>query len=136
MSLQNTRPDFSGVWELDLKRSKLLGSIPKKILVKIRHKEHTLIQAMQVISADGQEQNIVVTYETENETINTIGQAQARMRANWNGNELVIESRLQSAGREIYFEDHWSLSDQGRTLTMAHQNDALAGQVSVLERTR
>jgi hypothetical protein len=31
-------------------------------------------------------------------------------------------------------KDHWSLSDDGRTLTMAHRDDDLAGQVAVLER--
>ena len=55
-----------------------------------------------------------------------------RSGSQWDGQELVIESRMNARGREFYFKDHWSLSDNGRTLTMAHRDDDLAGQVSVL----
>jgi hypothetical protein len=41
---------------------------------------------------------------------------------------------MNTGGREFYFKDHWSLSDNGRTLTMAHRDDDLAGQISILEK--
>jgi len=50
------------------------------------------------------------------------------------GEELVIESSMKTPDRTFHFKDHWSLSDAGRTLTMAHPDDDLAGQVSVLEK--
>jgi hypothetical protein len=56
-------------------------------------------------------------------------------RAWWEGAEIVIESRMKTPARDAYFKDHWSLSDDGRTLTMAHRDDDLAGQTSVLERS-
>jgi len=46
----------------------------------------------------------------------------------------VIESRMRRPDREFYCRGHWSLSDDGRTLTMAHRDGDLARQVSVLER--
>jgi len=33
--------------------------------------------------------------------------------------------------RELHFKNHWSLSDDGQTLTMAHRDDDLAGQIAV-----
>jgi hypothetical protein len=42
---------------------------------------------------------------------------------------------MKTPARDAYFKDHWSLSDDGRTLTMAHRDDDLAGQTSVLERS-
>jgi hypothetical protein len=74
------------------------------------------------------------TYETDAETANPIGEATARMHARWEGAELVIESRMKTPDREFHFKDHWSLSDDGRRLTMAHRDDDLAGQISVFEK--
>ena len=75
------------------------------------------------------------TYETGAETTNSVGEATARTHARWEGMELVIESRMKTPAREAHFKDHWSLSDDGRTLTMAHRDDELAGQISVLEKS-
>ncbi len=66
---------------------------------------------------------------------NSVGAATARTRARWEGMELVIESWMKTSGREVHFKDHWSLSGDGRTLTMAHRDDDLAGQISVLEKS-
>jgi hypothetical protein len=129
-----SQPDFTGVWELNLDRSMLRGSAPKRMLVKIEHQEPRLIQRIQLTNADGKEQQVTFTYETGAETTNPVGGATARTHARWEGTELVIESRMKTPGREFHFKDHWSLSDDGRTLTMAHRDDDLAGQIAVLER--
>ena len=85
-------------------------------------------------NADGTEQRMTFRFETGAETTNPIGGATARTRARWEGTELVIESWMKTPAREAYFKDHWSLSEDGRTLTMAHRDDDLAGQISVLEK--
>jgi hypothetical protein len=41
---------------------------------------------------------------------------------------------MKAPDREFKFKDYWSLSSDGRMLTMAHRNDDLAGQISVLEK--
>jgi hypothetical protein len=128
------RPDFTGVWEMNFERSILRGPAPKRILMRIEHQEPRLIQQIYLTNADGTEQRLTFTYETGTETTNSIGGATARTHARWEGRELVIESRMKTPGREFHFEDHWSLSDDGRTLTMAHRDDDLAGQISILEK--
>jgi hypothetical protein len=129
-----SRPDFTGVWEMNFERSVLRGPAPKRILVEIEHREPRLIQQIRFTNAYGTEQRMTFTYETGAETSNQVGEATAWTHARWEGTELVIESRMKTPDREFHFKDHWSLSDDGRTLTMAHRDDDLAGQISVFEK--
>ena len=134
MNPTNARPVFTGVWDLNLERSILRGSAPKRIVMEIEHREPRLVQQIHLTNADGAEKRVTFAYEIGAETTNFVGGAPARTSARWEGEELVIESRVMTPCREVYFKDHWSLSGEGRTLTMAHRDDDLAGQVSILER--
>ena len=87
---------------------------------------------MLVAHVGGDEQRLIFSYQTTgDETTNSVGGRTARTRANWDGAELMIESWLETPGRQLHFKDHWSLSDDGQTLTMAHRDDDLAGQIVV-----
>jgi hypothetical protein len=135
MVSSGSRPNFTGVWKLNSEKSTMRGAVPKQILVKIEHREPTLIQQILFTDANGTEQRQTFTCQIGSETPNSIGGATLWSCARWQGMELVIESRMRTPDRESYFKDHWSLSDDGRTLTMAHRDDDLAGQVSVLEKS-
>ena len=104
---------MAGLWEVDLARSRLMGPPPRRVLMKIAHEGDELKHAMLVTRPDGTEQRAVATY-----------------RPRPDGDRVVIETTY--GGRE--FRDYWSLSDDGQTLTMAHLDDALAGQISILTR--
>jgi len=134
MILTKARPDFTGVWEMNLERSILRGPAPKRVVVEIEHHEPQLIQQIQLTPADGEERRLNFKYETGAETTNSIGGATAQTQARWEGMELVIESRIKTPGREAHFMDYWSLADDGRTLIMAHRGHDLAGQISILEK--
>jgi hypothetical protein len=129
-------PDFSGVWRLNLEKSTFRGPAPKEILVRIQHREPTLTQTMLVVAADGGEQRWAFTFDTSGgESTNTSAAGEVQTRAHWeDGPELIIDSVLRTPARTFHFSDHWSLSADGRTLTMAHPDDDLAGQVAVLEK--
>jgi len=135
MSAKECRPNFSGVWKLNLEKSVLRGPAPKRILVSIEHQEPALRQRVLITHADGREQRATFVLQTGAETINAIGGAAMRTRAWWEEMELVIESRMKRQDREAHFKDHWSLSADGQTLGMEHRDDDLAGQTSVLEKT-
>ena len=114
-------------------RSVLRGPQPECLSITIVHREPRLDQEMIVRQAGGAEQRLVFSYMTTGEeTTNDFGGRPARSRLHWDGTELVIESWIESAGRELRFEDHWSLSVDGQTLTMAHHNDPLDGQIALL----
>jgi hypothetical protein len=131
-----TRPDFSGVWQLNLTKSTLRGPAPKEILTKIQHREPILTQTILVVAADGGEQELTFTYDTTGtESTNvTMAGGEGQSRAHWNGAELVIDSVLRTSSRTFHFSDHWSLSADGQTLTMAHRDDDVAGQIAISER--
>ncbi len=102
--------------------------------MKIEHREPTLVQEILMTDVGGTEARLTFTYEIGGETANSIGGSPAITHADWEGMELVLESRMKTRVREFHFKDHWSLSEDGQTLTMAHRDDDLAGQITLLER--
>jgi hypothetical protein len=106
---------LAGLWEADLERCHLMGPPPRRILMKIAHIGDELKHAILVTRADGNEQRMVVAY---------------RSVRPGNRGEVIIE---MTYGDRV-LRDYWSLSDDGQTLTMAHRDDDLAGQTTVLER--
>jgi len=129
-------PDFSGTYRANLEASKFLGAKPLALDVAIEHRDPKLIQSIISTTAAGEER-MVYTFTTDGaDSVNTIRGTDAHTRAHWEGSELVIESWMNAGGREFRFRDFWSLSEDGKTLTMAHRDDDLAGQISVLERIR
>ncbi len=129
------RPNFSGFWRLNLERSVLRGHAPKEILMWIEHGDETIVQTVLVTPAGGGEQRQAFSFYTNGrETALTMSGGTGRTRARWYGSVLVIESSLKIADRDLAFRDHWSLSPDGTILRMAHPDDDLAGQISVLEK--
>jgi hypothetical protein len=102
--------------------------------MNLEHRDPTLIQQILLIDANDAEQRNVFTCRIGAEVSNSFAGVALRSSAQWNESELVIESRMNTGDREFYFKDHWSLSKDGRTLTMAHRDDDLAGQISILEK--
>lgn len=126
-------PDFSGVWKANLEISKLLGSAPKAVLVKIDHSEPTLEVEMLITKMDDTVQRVRFRgLTTGDEVINELQGLPMRTRSRWVGEELEIESWVNLGGREAHFRDYWSFD--GRTLVMEHRDDDLAGQKTLLER--
>jgi len=128
-------PDFSGIWQMNLGKSTILGSKPQWMLVKIERQGANLVQDMLVKYENAAEVRIVFTYDMAGkETVNSLRGAPVRTRVHWEGSVLVIESAMKVADREVRLRDYWSLSADDQTLTMAHPDDDLAGQTSVLEK--
>jgi hypothetical protein len=130
-STSQLRPDFTGIWRANLHKSILRGPIPNGIVQRIEHREPLLDQELLVAQPSGSEQRLIFSYNTTGEqTNNSLNGRTVRTCARWDGAELVIESWLET----LHFRDRWSLSDDGETLTMAHRDGDLAGQIVVHER--
>jgi hypothetical protein len=127
--------DFTGRWNLDLSRSRFIGPPPKSISIKIKHSDPDLVQEMLVTRADGREQRIIFQCRTNGEQNRSVLNGKSiRGSAKWRGKELAIESWMHVGESERFFCDFWSLSADGRVLSMEHRDDALAGQLAVMER--
>jgi hypothetical protein len=127
--------NFTGTWTANLAKSRLLGPPPTAIRVRIEHADPALLEKMAVTKADGSEEQVVFQCWTHGDQGKSVlNGKEVRASARWEGEELTIESWVQFGTREMHFCDCWSLSPDGRTLTMEHRNDDLAGQVTVFER--
>jgi hypothetical protein len=120
--------NLTGVWNANLTNSRILGPTPRAITVTIAHSDPELQEEIVVTKLDGSEERIVFKWSTNGEPgKNLLNGRAVHGSAKWVGEELVIESRMQSGPREMHFCDYWSLSPNGQTLSMEHRNDDLAG---------
>jgi hypothetical protein len=119
---------------MNCEKSVLRGASPKQVLIKIEHREPAIIQQVLFTGASDVEQLQTFAWQAGVEVSTSFGGVPARTRVRWEGMELVIESWMKAPDRELYFKDHWSISHDGETLIMAHRDDDLAGQISVLEK--
>lgn len=124
-------PNFSGLWYGDVEHSTFQGEQPARIVAKIDHNGLHLTVEMQVTYKDGRESAMTFHIDTGGkETTN----GAVRSKTRWVGEELLIESWMAAKDRPLHFKDYWSLSADGATLTMAHRDDHLDGQISILRR--
>ena len=123
--------NFSGLWQANLSRSRIAGPAPSKIMMKIVHGEDVLTQEVVITHQNGEQNRQAVSFSmTDPESTTELRGVPLTVRVRWNGREMVIESTYSGN----VFRDYWSLSDDGQVLTMEHRDDAIAGQVTVLER--
>jgi hypothetical protein len=127
--------DFTGTWRADLAASRLRGPIPDEITSSIKHGDAMLRVVMTIITSGAPALPMAFEVSTTGEaTMNTVLGAEWISRSRWVGRELLIESDVKHAGRQMHFCDYWSLSDDGRHLIMEHRGDDLEGQITVFDR--
>jgi len=130
--------DFSGFWRLDSEASTFHGPAPASLLMKIEHVESDLTQHIVAGNGAGAEQRRVFMCRIGEETISVVGETSLKVHAYWQDgddtDELVIETTMSREERDLHFKDCWSVSEDGQRLTMAHRDDALAGQTVILVR--
>lgn len=127
-------PDFTGIWQLDPENSTFSGPSPASLVMRIDHEGPTLTQQILATDDKGGEQRRIFTCRIGEETISAIGETSLHSHAYWQGDELLIETKMTRQGRDLLFKDFWSLSVDGTELTMAHRDDSLAGQTVRLTR--
>lgn len=124
------RPNFSGQWQANLDRSRLRGQVAI-IAMTITHGDEDLRQEIVITRPNGAQERQLVTFPvTGGEATTELRGAPLTIRVRWNGPELIVESTYVGN----VFRDYWSLSSDGRTLTMEHRDDGMAGQATVLDR--
>ncbi|MGH9728083.1 MAG: hypothetical protein ACRD4V_05760 [Candidatus Acidiferrales bacterium] len=128
-------PNFSGVWRANLEKTRLIGPAAKSITAKINHSPAELFVEIVFAAADGAEHRLRFRAPTTGEeAINTVNGQQWRSSIQWVGPDLLIESWVDMGERKGHFRDFWSLSKDGRSLTMEHRDDDINGQITVLEK--
>lgn len=113
----NAKPNFSGDWKANMDKSDF-GPMPppSSLTAKIAHADPDL-KVTTVQKGDQGERTIDSKYNTEGkETENQLGPMAAKSTAAWEGDALVITTKLDMNGTEIKLTEKWNLSEDGKTL--------------------
>ncbi len=126
------KPDFSGVWKMNPGKSDY-GQVPKpeKLIRKIEHREPKLHM---VSTQSGPRGEVTVEYNLTidgSEQVNKAGNAEVRSRPRWEGAVLCIDTRRPLQDGELILRDRWTLSADGRTLTVQTHVAAPMGEADI-----
>ena len=110
------KPNFSGEWKMNAARSDFgLLPAPASITRTIAHKEPSLsIVETQEAGAGPQTMTRKYTTDGKNVTFES-GGAEVRGSAVWDGNTIVVDSKVEIA--VLHFLDRMALSNDGKILT-------------------
>ena len=123
--LAQKKPDFSGVWMLDLKRSDPAppevgggpggrGLVPERVNIKQTRADITINQ---------------VTYKFDGSEVAARGGrgGEARAKAAWNGAKLVISTTIEYQGRNLLTTQDRTLEARGKEMIVVNKVDLPQG---------
>ena len=112
-------PNFSGHWKLNAEKSKL--DEPYQEERTIDHKDPELTVSVKAV-VEGDEEDSTSKFRTDGkETRNMIDGDPLFSTAHWDGDALVFESQLISDTETVELHDRWTLSSDGKHLTVARK---------------
>jgi hypothetical protein len=124
-------PNFSGEWKLNLSKSDY-GPIqqfaPEFMLRSIKYADPSLEISTHQKGAQG-EVTTDLKYSTDGKPAENKG---SKGSAKWDGDKLVVDSVRDMQGAELTSHDVWSLSADGKTLTVNSHLTAPQGEFDIL----
>jgi hypothetical protein len=114
------KPNFSGEWKLNASKSQFAPMpAPEKRMDKITHADPSLKDSITQSGPNG-EGTIDFKYATDgSETTNDVRGNPMKSTAKWDGDTLVVNTKASFGGMEITLADKWTLSEDGKVLTIA-----------------
>ncbi len=115
-SLAAAQPNFSGEWVLNLAKSKIARPGIQAGAVRIEHKDPAFSFERTFTLADGPDSG---RYDITTDGKERVKQSTAetrRSRMYWEGVELVLDEKVEKAGRTATNVVHYSLENAGRAL--------------------
>ena len=126
------RPDLTGTWLLDKGKSRLQAPAPDNAILYIDHEDpRLLLTRAYVVDGKADLFNILVLADGKDDVKRWRDDTTVN-RCRWEGNELVLESRSRTGGKESTTHMKFSLSPDGRTLTL---EESFAGPDRKVENT-
>jgi hypothetical protein len=109
-------PNLTGVWKLNLAKSEL-GPVPQpEVLTRtVNHNDPSLQISSYTKGAAG-ETTTELKYTTDGKPAENKG---SKGSAKWDGDKLVVDSVRDFQGSELKLHDVWTLSPDGKTLTVS-----------------
>ena len=126
-------PNLSGDWKLDLAKSQY-GLLPAPLEVTRKIKlEGVSLSRPPTKRPPQRESTSELKYTTDGKVcINKTTNGEAKGTARWEGDTLIVESSQQNGPSEIKSREVWTLSADGKTLTIAtHLTIPQQGEIDV-----
>lgn len=117
-SLAAGKPNFSGDWKLNIDKSDF-GPMPPPTSqsMKVQHDDPNLKVTTQRSGPQGDD-TADAKYSTDGkETTNTVQGQETKTTTTWDGDALVMNTKLDFQGNAITFNRKWTLSTDGKSLT-------------------
>ena len=128
--LAQQKTDFSGTWKLNVAKSEFgILPPPESRTDVITHKEPVLSDSVTLSGAEGKQQ-FVAKYTTDGkDAVNMIGPLEVKSTIKWVGNSLAMTSKFVYEGTDVVGESNWSLSADGKTLTVSTHYASSLGEI-------
>lgn len=125
-------PNFSGNWKINAAKTDV-GPLPapEKYEQKIDHQDPVLKFTINQANQMG-EFTSDHTYTTDGaECTNKIRGNEIKSKVTWDGDKLKFESKMRFQEADVTFLDKWSLSADGKVLTIERHITSLQGEIDV-----
>ena len=124
------KPNFSGDWKLNASKSEF-GPMPAPTsrTDKIAHADPNL-KVTTTQSGPNGDGTFELKYTTDGaETTNDLRGNPVKSTSKWDGDILIITSKASFGGNDITFADKWSISEDGKILTINRHIVAPQGEL-------
>ncbi|MBL8175811.1 MAG: hypothetical protein JNK48_14140 [Bryobacterales bacterium] len=123
------KPDFSGVWKIDVSATKTEPfPLPKTstLTLTVVHRDPELSVSQRTDGGLPRDYQ----YKTNGEKTENLSPHDVKLQseATWAGAELVIRTAMSAAAGAAKMEDRWTLSADGKTLTIVKTSPMLRGK--------
>jgi len=112
------KPDYSGTWKLNISKSDF-GPLPAPDVRTdiIEHKEPSLKASTSQDGPQGKQEYTIAITTDGKEATNNAGGTELKSTGGWEGNNLVVNTKLKFQDNDVAIKSVWLLSDGGKTLT-------------------
>ena len=116
-SQDKAKPDFSGVWKINLRESRLQIPAPDAGIFSIEHKEPNF-RLSRTFVRSGQEDTWTIDLTTDGKEVVQEDEGETfRGKLTWQGADLFLDSTVSVGGRTAANKVTYHLSADGRSLT-------------------
>lgn len=132
LSMAQAAPNLSGEWKMNASKSEL-GPIPppEKFERTITHKDPAINYKTVQVGQQGEIKTEVNCTTDGKECVNKMGTGESKSVMKWDGNTLLVDSKRTFGDNELLFKEKWSLSEDGKTLTINAKIIAPQGEFDI-----
>jgi len=125
LSVAQAKSDFTGTWKVNVAKSDFgPAPTPDSVVETIVHQEPTVkVKYVQVGGTGDVSSDMEYTTDGK-ESVNHLGDNEFKTKLRWEGDDLVGETQGSFDGNDFTAKDRWSLSADGKIMTVVRQVSA------------